>query len=161
VPKNINNSPAEPNGGAEKREKIRPFDLPRFKRWFGIPPFVNEQGEKDFDEYVLSFKSYLDPMDSLIAKLVYEYALEKYKMIQLLNMSAERVKQQASQFKHLEQSAARDREDLDRKGIPTGTAQPSCGNSLPIPPSPYRLFQLFQQILPKLSCTRRTENKAT
>jgi hypothetical protein len=94
------------------------FDLPRFKRWFGTPPFVNEQDENEFDKYVLSFKTYLDPMDSLIAKLVYEYALERYKAIQLLNMSGGFVKQQASQLEHLEQAAAQDQEEFDRKGDP-------------------------------------------
>ncbi len=57
-------------------------------------------------------------MDSLIAKLVYEYALETYKAIQLLNMSGESVKQQASQLERLEQAAAEDQAAIDRKGDP-------------------------------------------
>jgi hypothetical protein len=57
-------------------------------------------------------------MNTLIAEKLYEYALEKYKMIQLLNMSAETAKQQTSEFNRLERAAAQDRQDLDRKGDP-------------------------------------------
>jgi hypothetical protein len=53
VSKNKNSPPAEAAVSLSKTEKMRAFDLPRFKRWFGIPPFVNEQEEKDFDEFVL------------------------------------------------------------------------------------------------------------
>jgi hypothetical protein len=118
VPKNENNPPAEATASLGKTEKIRAFDLPRFKRWFGTPPFVSEQEEKDFDEFVLSFESYLDPMDTLIGQKLYEYVLEKYKMIQLLNMGAEAAKQQALHFERVDQAAAQDQQGFDRKGDP-------------------------------------------
>ena len=117
VPNN-NNSTAELTASVGKAEKMRPFDLPRFKRWFGVPPFVTEQEEADFDEFVLSFERFLDPMDTLISQKLYEFALEKYKIIQLLNMSAQSAKQQAVEFEKLEEAAARDRQQLDRKGDP-------------------------------------------
>jgi len=118
VPNNKNNLPAEAAVSLGKAEKVSAFDLPRFKRWFGIPPFVNEQEEKEFDEFALSFESYVKPMDTLIAQKLYEYVLEKYKMIRLLNMSGETAKQQALHFQRLEQVAARDQQEFDRKGDP-------------------------------------------
>jgi hypothetical protein len=98
---------------AESAEKMTAFDLPRFKRWFGVVPFVNEQEEKDFDEFVLSFKSYLEPMDILIAERLFEYALEMYKIIQLMNMSAVSTTRQMLQFEHLDKAATEDEKELE------------------------------------------------
>jgi hypothetical protein len=73
---------------AAARPKPLAFDLEKMKRWFGMPPLLHGQEEKNFDEFVLSLTTCVEHGDQVIMVLLYRYAVEQFKRFQLLGLKS-------------------------------------------------------------------------
>jgi hypothetical protein len=65
------------------------FDLDAMKRRFGTPPLFGRDNMADFDEFMRRLANCMDVGDSIVALYIYQYGLEKYKKIMLLNWQSQ------------------------------------------------------------------------
>ena len=66
----------------------RKIDLARLKRWFGAPPLLGHENQKDFDDYVNKLAECLEPDDHLADVLVYHFAIESWMYMFLVRCKA-------------------------------------------------------------------------
>jgi hypothetical protein len=65
------------------------FDVEAMKRRFGTPPLFGRDNMADFDEFMRRLASCMDVGDSIVALYIYQYGLEEYKKIMLLNWQSQ------------------------------------------------------------------------
>ena len=68
------------------------IDLTRLKFWFGAPPLHVGESEKAFDHYVNEVAKCMEPEDGVYEVLVYRFAAESWKQMQLIRYQAQAVR---------------------------------------------------------------------
>jgi hypothetical protein len=74
------------------RKSAPKVDLTKLKRWFGAPPLLGNEGEKDFAEYVGMLAECMELDDQVVETLVYQYAIESYTYMRLVRYQAQAVR---------------------------------------------------------------------